>query len=95
MSKGKDDRQRLRELQKIPGVGPRIAQDLLALDIRSVSDLKGRDPERLYVRLNTMTGHKNDPCLLYAFRCAVYFASSPKPEPELLKWWAWKEPRKA
>ncbi len=95
MSKGKDDRQRWRELQKIPGVGPRIAQDLLALNIRSASDLKGRDPERLYVRFNTMTGRKNDPCLLYAFRCAVYFASSPKPEPELLKWWAWKEPRKA
>ncbi len=25
------------------------------------------------------------------FRCAVYFASSEKHDPELLKWWNWKD----
>jgi hypothetical protein len=27
---------------------------------------------------------------LYTFRCAVYAASEPGPDPELLKWWNWK-----
>ena len=92
--KDKNNRRILGDLQKLPGVGPRIARDLLALNIRSVSDLKGRDPERLYASFNRLTGRANDPCLLYAFRCAIYFASTPKPDPRLLKWWAWKEPPK-
>jgi hypothetical protein len=32
-----------------------------------------------------------DRCLLYVFRCAVYYASTAAPEPELLKWWSWKD----
>lgn len=95
MPRNKGDRRSLKELQKIPGVGPRIARDLLALNIRSLAELKGRDAERLYARFNRQSGRRNDPCLLYAFRCAVYCASNPKPKPGLLKWWAWKERRKA
>ncbi|HLE34022.1 MAG TPA: helix-hairpin-helix domain-containing protein, partial [Bacteroidota bacterium] len=38
-------------------------------------------------------GVRIDPCLLYVFRCAVYYASTPKPKPELLKWWHWKRRR--
>jgi hypothetical protein len=93
--KRKDKEHSLKELKKVPGVGSRIAQDLLSLNIRSLSDLKGRNPERLYARLNKLAGRTNDPCVLYAFRCAVYFASSPRPKPGLLKWWAWKKPQKA
>jgi hypothetical protein len=33
---------------------------------------------------------RQDPCVLYVFRCAVYFARTADPEPDLLKWWAWK-----
>lgn len=94
MAKPVDDRNSLKELQKIPGVGPSIARDLLSLNIRSSSDLKGRNPERLYARINKAAGRRQDPCLLYVFRCAVYFASSPRPKPERLKWWAWKDTRK-
>lgn len=78
-------------LQIIPGVGPSIAGDLRELGIRRVADLKGRDPERLYARINAKRRVRQDPCLLYVFRCAVYFASTPRPRPELLKWWAWKD----
>ncbi len=35
----------LREFRRIPGVGPRIAEDLWDLGLRSVGELKGRDPE--------------------------------------------------
>jgi len=78
------------ELQTLPGIGPRLAADLRRLGIRSVTDLKGRSPEHLYRRLQAVTRSKQDPCVLYAFRCAVYCASTPRPRPELRKWWNWK-----
>ncbi len=78
------------ELQVLPGVGPSIAGDLRRLGVKSVKDLARRDPERLYARLCQMTGTRQDPCVLYTFRGAVYAARTEKPEPELLKWWSWK-----
>lgn len=80
-----------KELQTIPGIGKSLAQDLIDLGIRRVGDLKRRDPERLYRRLNALRGAHIDRCVLYAFRCAVYFASETKPDPALLKWWNWSD----
>ena len=81
----------LRDLQRIPGVGPSIADDLLNLGIRRVQDLQGRDPEKLFLAHERQRGVPCDPCLLYAFRCAVYFATAKRHDPELLKWWNWKD----
>lgn len=81
------------ELQQLPGVGPSIAADLRRLGVRSVRDLARRDPERLYVRLCQLTSTRQDPCVLYTFRCAVYAARAERPAPELLNWWKWKERR--
>lgn len=79
------------DLQSAPGVGPSIAQDLRDLGVTSIAALARRDPERLYRALNQRTGTIQDPCVLYVFRCAVYFARSERPRPELLKWWNWKD----
>ncbi len=79
------------ELQVIPGIGPSLATDLRDLGIRRVADLRPRDPERMYQQLNTLRGVRQDPCVLYVFRCAVYFARTTRPNPELLKWWNWKD----
>ena len=87
----KNDRRN--DLQAIPGVGKSIAQDLMALGIFQVDDLKGWDPEKLYERSNALAGTKQDRCLLYVFREAVYFAETKNPKPELLKWWNWKDKR--
>lgn len=80
-----------KELRTIPGVGKSIARDLLDLGVRHVRDLKGRDPERLYHKLGILRGVHIDRCVLYTFRCAVYFASEKKHDPALLKWWNWKD----
>jgi hypothetical protein len=80
-----------RELQVIPGVGPSISRDLADLGIRRVSDLRGRDPERMFEKLCRLRGAPIDRCVLYAFRCAVYYASSKRRDPKLLKWWNWKD----
>ena len=80
-------------LQSIPGVGPSLAQDLRDLGIQQVAELRGQDPERLYTRLIAQRGVHQDRCVLYVFRCAVYFAETPHPDPERLKWWNWKDPQ--
>lgn len=81
----------LQQLQQIPGVGGSIAADLYGLGVRSVDDLKGRDPEELYAAQGVIQGQQVDRCLLYVFRCAVYYASEKTHDPELLKWWNWKD----
>jgi hypothetical protein len=72
-------------------VGPSIARDLDDLGIRRVEQLAGKDPERLYRRLIVLRGVHQDRCLLYVFRCAVYYAETAKPRADLLLWWNWKD----
>ncbi len=79
------------ELEEIPGVGPSIAADLQSMGITRVAQLKRRSPEALYKKLCELSGVRQDPCVLYTFRCAVYYASNAKHDPEKLKWWNWKD----
>ncbi len=79
------------DLRRIPGIGPAMAADLYALGIRRVADLVDAEPQTLYDRLCRMSGVRHDPCVLYTFRCAVYFARNVEHDPELLKWWNWKD----
>lgn len=81
----------LKTFQQIPGVGKTIAQDFWDIGLRSMDDLKDADPEELYLRLCKFQGQKVDRCMLYVFRCAIYYASHKKHAPELLKWWNWKD----
>jgi len=81
----------LGELQKIPGVGKTIEQDLLRLGYDTIASLRGADPEEIYQRDCLERGMQIDRCMLYVYRCAVYFAETEHPEPEKCKWWNWKD----
>lgn len=81
----------LKELRVIPGVGKAMAEDLYNLGYRSVRDLQDQAPEDMYLRHCAQKGVPVDRCVLYVFRCAVYYASSEPCDPELLKWWNWKD----
>lgn len=81
----------LKQFQTIPGVGKSIAQDLWNMGFRSLEELKGKDPEQLYTQLCALYGQHIDRCMLYVFRCAVYFVSHTHHDPEKLKWWNWKD----
>jgi hypothetical protein len=85
--------QSIKELSTIPGVGKSIASNLWTIGIKNVKDLKGQNPEDLFDESNTYAGVIQDRCLLYVFRCAVYYAETPiaEQEPDKLKWWNWKE----
>ena len=84
-------RRKADELQEIPGVGPSLARHLRLLGIDTVADLRGRDPEQLYVELEERAGHHVDRCVLYVFRSSVYYAGQTLPELELTKWWNWRD----
>lgn len=78
-------------LTVIPGIGKTIAQDLNDINIFLVEELKGKNPQVLYEKMCKNQGFTIDRCMLYVLRCAVYYASTEKPEKELLKWWNWKD----
>lgn len=80
----------LKQFQIIPGIGKACSLDLWNIGLRSIADLADKNPAVLYDELNTITGVKHDICMLYTFRCAVYFASEKNHEEEKLNWWYWK-----
>ena len=80
-----------REFQKIPGVGKKMSLDFVELGYRTVDDLVGESPETMYQNIMALRGMHVDRCVLYVYRCAVYFASNSSHDPELLKWWNWKD----
>ncbi|MFZ1083165.1 MAG: helix-hairpin-helix domain-containing protein [Candidatus Kryptoniota bacterium] len=92
-----DNESKVEDLMQVPGVGKSVAMDLLKIGITTVHDLRGKDPETLYELINRKEGDTQDRCLLYVFRCAVYYASTKKSaqHPEKLKWWNWTDTRMA
>ncbi len=81
----------LAALRALPGIGSSLALDLYSVGVRSTADLRRRDPAELYARLERTTGRRQDPCVLYAFRCAAYAVRAARPERRLLDWWAWRD----
>jgi len=83
----------VKELSTIPGIGKSLATDLWNIGITSIADLKSKNPEVLYDLSNNYACAIQDRCVLYAFRCAVYYSNTPKEEqePDKLKWWNWKD----
>jgi len=82
------------KFQTIPGVGKNLSQDLIDLGYKKINDLINENPEEMYQNLISLRGEHIDRCVLYVFRCAVYYASNTDHEPELLKWWSWKDKTK-
>ena len=85
--------QAIKELTIIPGVGKSLATDLWNIGVTSIANLKGQNPYQLYDLSNKFAGTVQDRCVLYVFKCAVYYANTPtnEHEPEKLKWWNWKD----
>ena len=81
----------IEELEKISGVGEVIANGLWNIGITSIEELKNKNPENLYKKVCAFEGEIIDKCVLYVYRCAVYYASNDIHDSELLKWWNWKD----
>lgn len=85
------DKKVLKVFQTLPGVGKAISLDLWELGYRSLEDIKKEDPEDMYLRLEELAGKHVDRCMLYVFRCVVYCVNHEQRNPQLEKWWNWKD----
>ena len=79
------------DLRTIPNIGKKSKQALMNIGISCVEDLKGQDPENLYLKDCEYKGFKEDKCELYLFRMAIYYAEHTSWDEEKLKWWYWKD----
>ena len=78
------------DLEDIPNIGPSIADDLRGLGVTTPRKLAGRDPRKLYEKLNRDTGIRHDPCVLDCFMAAVDFMETGVTKP----WWDFTAQRK-
>lgn len=78
------------ELLKLKNVGKATYQDLLKLGIHSIAKLAQADPDELYLRLQEITGHQQDPCVWDVFAAIIHEAQTGIRQP----WWAWTPLRK-
>lgn len=84
-------RDRIWTLTDLPNVGPAVAADLHRLGIDSPEQLKGRDAFALYDQLCSITGRRQDPCVIDVFLSITRFMDGDEARP----WWAYTAERKA
>ena len=84
-----------RELKDLISVGPAMLRDFRMLGIENVPHLARQNPERLYEKLCSLTGARQDPCVLDTFHAAVAQARDPRLPAEQRQWWYWSRRRKA
>jgi len=78
------------ELLALRNIGPAMRRDFELLGIRTVRQLARRRAEQLYVRLQQLTGQRQDPCVLDTFAAAIHQARTG----EALPWWHFSRARK-
>jgi hypothetical protein len=84
-----------RRFRDLVSVGPKMERDFEILGIRSVPQLARQDPARMYEKLCSLTGARQDPCVLDVFHAAVAQACDPRLPVEQCQWWYWSRKRKA
>jgi len=79
------------QLTSIPSIGKRGAVHLNNIGIFYVEDLIGANADDLYLKDSLFKGYQDDRCLLYQYRCAIYYANNKNHDSDKLKWWSWKD----
>jgi Pathogenicity locus len=78
-------------LEQLPNIGPSLAADLRLLGVQHPRELATRDAFVLYQSLCSITGQRQDPCVLDTFMAATDFMRGAQARP----WWAYTAQRKA
>jgi hypothetical protein len=78
-------------LEQLPNIGPSLAEDLRLIGIHQPQQLRGKDAFVLYQKLCSVTGTRQDPCVLDTFMAATDFMAGAAPAP----WWNYTAQRKA
>lgn len=83
-----------RKLSDLISVGPATLADLRELGITKVSQLRGKNAEKLYSQLCAVTGMTHDICALDVLRAAIEQANDPDLPAEKCQWFYWSKVRK-
>jgi predicted flap endonuclease-1-like 5' DNA nuclease len=78
------------DLLALRNIGPAMKRDLDRLGIRSCAQLARADADRLYLKLQRLTGRRHDPCVWDSFAAAIHQARTG----EALPWWDFTRVRK-
>jgi hypothetical protein len=81
----------VKELEDLPNIGKSITGDLKLLGIHKPEDLRGKDAFTLYNTLCSLTGKRQDPCVIDVFMSAISFVNGGP----ALPWWHFTDERKA
>jgi Pathogenicity locus len=84
-----------RRFRDLISVGPKMERDFEMLGIRSVPQLARQDPHRMYEKMCSLTGQRQDPCVLDVYCAAVAQARDQRLPEEQCQWWYWSRRRKA
>jgi Pathogenicity locus len=84
-----------RNLQDLISIGPKMLRDFELLKVRSVAQLAKQDPQKMYQKLQRLTGTRQDPCVLDTFQAAVAQARNPRLPAQQCQWWYWSRKRKS
>ncbi len=79
-----------RELLALRNIGPAMKRDFDRLGIRSRAQLARADADALYLKLQRITGQRQDPCVWDTFAAAIHQARTG----EALPWWQFTRVRK-
>ena len=79
------------QLEQLPNIGPSLAADLRRLGVQHPRELTAADAFQLYQTLCTISGQRQDPCVLDTFLAATDFMRGAPARP----WWAYTAQRKA
>jgi hypothetical protein len=83
-----------RQLGDLISIGPAMLCDFERLKIRNVAQLARQNPQRMYAKLERMSGQHQDICVLDTFCAAVEQARNPRLPAEQCQWWYWSRKRK-
>jgi predicted flap endonuclease-1-like 5' DNA nuclease len=78
------------DLLALRNIGPALQRDLARLGIRSCAQLARADADRLYLKLQRLTGQRHDPCVWDSFAAAIHQTRTG----EALPWWHFTRVRK-
>lgn len=80
----------VKELHKIPNVGPATVRYLNSVGVHTPFELVGQNPYSMFDELCRISGKQFDPCLLDVFISAVKFMEGAPAK----EWWQYTEERK-
>jgi nucleotidyltransferase/DNA polymerase involved in DNA repair len=78
------------ELSELRNIGTAMRRDFELLEISSVGELAKCEPDRLYARIQKLTGSRHDPCVWDTYAAAIHQAKTG----EALPWWDFTKVRK-